>query len=496
MDAQAHENLFDPQLEKRVIASLFVCGWPEPVRQAVESLDVDCFMDSMSKAVFPAIRTYIRQIPEGEPVDGVEMRDHIARAIKMTPDEVGGWVMHTLGRHEFWSGWPSFQQAHATQIPRLAKRLRLLANRRNAAQQAFHILNDVQDGKMDITAAADALAEAASSMDVAASDELPVTWMDQIKDDGKPLEWLWDGYILRGEATLIHGAAKAGKTTLLAHILRAAENGGAVGGLEVKKSRILVVSEESIQTWAKRKLAIELGSNVAVLPREDVPWAGRPTWAAWERFAIQAAAAVHSMRLDMIVIDTLTKHFPGDSENDNTQMQRCLDELRRINTAGAALLVMHHLGKDHARGGRGASSMDGWAEVVISFRKKDGNQRELVAISRYDDTPERHIIELTLKNEYVSCDHLSGRSQQMYEIAKMIGEGARSSVSGIMARIADGDWDESRSGPPLKIGRINDLLREGLLSGVFDHTGSGRPRDPWLWGEVATQIDPTLYEGD
>ena len=68
----------------------------------------------------------------------------------------------------------------------------------------------------------------------------------------REVPWIWDGFIAEGSTTLLVGLYKAGKTTLLAHLLKAMESGGEVA-CPVVGGRALVVSEEGVTLWAKRR---------------------------------------------------------------------------------------------------------------------------------------------------------------------------------------------------------------------------------------------------
>src|SRR5262245_54543575 len=54
--------------------------------------------------------------------------------------------------------------------------------------------------------------------------------------------WLWHGYIAEKSVTLLSALWKAGKTTLLAYLLRAMETGEMFCGRSVLTCKVLVVS--------------------------------------------------------------------------------------------------------------------------------------------------------------------------------------------------------------------------------------------------------------
>src|SRR5438874_13276038 len=91
--------------------------------------------------------------------------------------------------------------------------------------------------------------------------------MDQLAGSGTiaPVDWLWDGYLARGNLTLLTSLWKAGKTTLLAGLLRQLATGGDFLGRACVPARALVVSEESRELWAERLRTIPVGPHAQLL---------------------------------------------------------------------------------------------------------------------------------------------------------------------------------------------------------------------------------------
>jgi hypothetical protein len=73
----------------------------------------------------------------------------------------------------------------------------------------------------------------------------------------------------------------------------------------------------------------------------------------------------------LIIIDTLSRAMPGGNENspeDMTALIRNIDEIRRRTKAHA--LLVHHCGKDTAKGMRGHSSLRGAIDTEIEVSKQ------------------------------------------------------------------------------------------------------------------------------
>lgn len=75
----------------------------------------------------------------------------------------------------------------------------------------------------------------------------------------------------------------------------------------------------------------------------------------------------------LIVVDTLNRVLAGGDENSPMDMGALIYNVQRIAEAtGCFCLIVHHCGKDEARGARGHSSLKGAADLEISVSNNDG----------------------------------------------------------------------------------------------------------------------------
>src|SRR5262245_13043099 len=70
---------------------------------------------------------------------------------------------------------------------------------------------------------------------------------------GESADWIVHGLVARGHMTLFTAAAKAGKTTLISHLIRSISDGTSFAGLATSQCRTLIVSEESPTLWSIRR---------------------------------------------------------------------------------------------------------------------------------------------------------------------------------------------------------------------------------------------------
>ena len=105
--------------------------------------------------------------------------------------------------------------------------------------------------------------------------------MDRLDTPAAPItvDWLWHGLIARRNVTLFTSQWKAGKTTLITGLLQQFAAGGTFLERAVAPAKVLVVSEESRNTWADRGRRMPLGGHCRLLAR---PFPRRPTPQQWD----------------------------------------------------------------------------------------------------------------------------------------------------------------------------------------------------------------------
>src|SRR6185503_12980305 len=79
----------------------------------------------------------------------------------------------------------------------------------------------------------------------------------------------------------------------------------------------------------------------------------------------------------LIVVDTLARAIAGDDENSAQDMAAFIGRVSSIaRETGAAVLVVHHPGKDDARGMRGSTALFAACDAVIKITA-NGDLREV-----------------------------------------------------------------------------------------------------------------------
>jgi len=174
-----------------------------------------------------------------------------------------------------------------------------------------------------------------------------------------------------------------------------------------------------------------------------VKWYGQPIALTDPASVLELVAALEedfAENLKLLIIDTLSRNSGGADENSNTEMAKIIAAADMLQEKfGCAVLVVHHVGKDKQKGPRGASSLVGNMETIIStdlysdavqgikiecFKQKDAEQFDPIHLSLhkvvYGKTPDESSIVLVhseppLEDEE---DTISSKKsvQAMYEV--------------------------------------------------------------------------------
>jgi hypothetical protein len=226
----------------------------------------------------------------------------------------------------------------------------------------------------------------------------PVAWPD-LKAIQEEHRWRWENCIEQESITLLSAYWKAGKTTLIKHLLAKMAGGGELCGLGVERGSILYVTEEREFRWAERRREMRLdGSHVRFLIN---PFLQKPQFSDWLRFINYLKQLQQANPADLIVLDTLTNLWPVVHENDASEVQAALMPLRQL-IGPASILAAGHLRKSdglEGTGTRGSGALLAFVNCIIEMRRYDeksdtDRRRVLKWYAHWEGLPER-VIELS-----------------------------------------------------------------------------------------------------
>lgn len=291
-------------------------------------------------------------------------------------------------------------------------------------------------------------------------------------------DWVWPGYLARGAITLFTGLWKAGKTTMIGHLLRDLYRGAGL-----VQSRIdaptLVLSEESRNIWANRRDLLALPAPVHLVLRNGFT---RPTKDEWQRQCAELVAMAAEHDAAIVVIDTLPSFWPVIQENDAAEVIDALSPLRELTENGVAVLLCHHPRKgdgSQATASRGSGALPGFVDTIVELRRfepesKTDSRRVLSAYGRFEDTLPEAVFDLTDVG-YV-CVGDSAR----------VGKADFDGVIGGLLTTGEGlTWEQMRERWPdtPKPGqtRLREALNAGAERGLWTRAGSGKKGHPFRY---------------
>jgi hypothetical protein len=300
--------------------------------------------------------------------------------------------------------------------------------------------------------------------------------------------WLWEGYLARCEITLFSALWKAGKTTLLAHLLKAFAEGGAFCGQSVLPCRVLYVTEESEHRWAVRRDELGLGDHIDFIVR---PFRRRPNFPDWFRFLQDVEARLKTDHHDLAVMDTVSKLWPVRDENDAAEVERALMPLHGLTAAGAAVKMVHHLRKGdgaEATGSRGSGVLPATADTILELRRfrPDDDQdrrRVLTGYGRWDATPAEVVVALQPDGKGYTAEgdrqHVAGK-----EITAAVSAILPVDPPGWTIQEIQDNW---KPGSPPQRAKLLAALAQGTADGDWKREGTGKKNSAYtFWVPVRT----------
>jgi len=171
--------------------------------------------------------------------------------------------------------------------------------------------------------------------------------------------YLIKGVVYRETNVLMIGDSGAGKTFLAVDMSLCVAAGLPWRGRKTKRGLVIYCAAEAgasiarrVEAWRLNHQVFDADFAVRTLPLNLLDQAG-----AAKLIDLCAQVARERGPISMIVVDTVSRSMPGADENSAetmTEYVRVCDSLRAA--TGAAVVLVHHKGKDSSRGARGHSS--------------------------------------------------------------------------------------------------------------------------------------------
>lgn len=244
----------------------------------------------------------------------------------------------------------------------------------------------------DVAASAALGAEAAEALLATEADvtaRLQLIYGNELGDDYEAPDELIEGLMTIGSSVVVYGDSNSGKTFFALSLATAIATGRECYGRKVDPGLVVYLASEAPASIRSRMQAIKRfhGCDLADLAMVPVPlnfYTGDHD--ANDVIAlIQAVEQTRGKPVRLIIADTLARMSAGANENSGEDMAPIMARFESVAKAtGAAMMIIHHNGKDAARGARGWSGIRAHIDTEIEVSEKDGirsasvtKQREL-----------------------------------------------------------------------------------------------------------------------
>lgn len=201
-----------------------------------------------------------------------------------------------------------------------------------------------------------------------------------------PAPWLIKGVLPSSPLVVLFGPSGSGKTFVAIDICAAVARGVPWREQRVVKGRVVLIAAEGGGGVGKRLAAYCQQANILTSELDIGVITAAPNFLEKDEIGEVVAAVASASDISLIVVDTFAQVTPGANENGAEDMGRALAHARALHEAtGATVLLVHHAGKDAARGARGWSGIKAAADAEIEvIRHEDGLGRE-IRISKMKD---------------------------------------------------------------------------------------------------------------
>jgi archaellum biogenesis ATPase FlaH len=192
-----------------------------------------------------------------------------------------------------------------------------------------------------------------------------------------------DGYLVKNligatSMAVLYGESGTGKTFLALHLALCIAAGAEFCKRRVRRAGVIYIAAEAGKSIENRVAAAK---HVIEFP-SAMPFAAVETplnLCAENADTVPLIAAIRAanlgMPVELIVIDTLSRVMAGANENQPDDMGAFVRNIDRLRAAtGAAVLIVHHSGKDASRGARGHSLLRAATDTEIEITRDDATK--------------------------------------------------------------------------------------------------------------------------
>ncbi|MGH2531567.1 MAG: AAA family ATPase [Thermomicrobiales bacterium] len=324
-------------------------------------------------------------------------------------------------------------------------------------------------------------------------------------------DWVIPPFVPAGGVTKIDGPPKkAGKTTLITHMIAAVINDDrSFLGKPTRHGPVILLTEQGGTSFR------EALARAQLLDRDDLYIAVYRDIAslAWPDVVAQTFALAQEVGAVLVVVDTFPQvsRVRGDDENSAGHALAALEPLQiGADHHRLGVIVSFHDrkgGGEVGESGRGSSAYAGAVDVILHVNRPGGNLkptvRKIEALSRFEATPEELYIELTDAG-YISLgtedDIVTAMVMQALAAVLPRTEHEAKPVSSLKRRGEDGEEEiepgilDGLTSQGVKAARstVDAELARWLKAGYAARSGEGKRGSPFRYWLIAEPPDAFL----
>ena len=223
------------------------------------------------------------------------------------------------------------------------------------------------------------------------SKHIAIEHWDAIQDE--PVRWLIDKVLPVGSFSALYGPPGSFKSFHALHIAHCIATGTAWMGNEVTEAGgVLYIAGEGFGG---------VGARIKACKQHHQTEAGAPIYVIRHQLNLRSSVedfnalvlAIEQLVMDsgidfkLIVIDTLARAFGGGDENSASDMMQFVVTCGHIQkiVQDAALMILHHSGKDSSRGMRGSSALLGAVDTELELIRFEDSMKGIVRTAKQKD---------------------------------------------------------------------------------------------------------------
>ena len=284
---------------------------------------------------------------------------------------------------------------------------------------------------------------------------------------GAQPRWIVRGLLPMAELGMVFGDSGSGKSFFTMDMCFSIARGVEYRGRYVDQGGVAYIAAEGAMGVKNR---IKTYSEVHGVDISEVPFyvlGASPNFLERKDIGDVIAGLRQLSNLRVVVVDTVSNTKPGGDENNGKDMGRYLDHCKAIHKATGALVVLiHHSGKDAAKGSRGWSGIRGALDVEICVTREDRDRTATVTKMK-DGSDEDIEIGFTLEPYILGKDEHGGdiTSCSVFE-RELLPKGERKQpVRGTEQTLLDfmTDYQDERNEWPTMACILESMPRAGML---------------------------------